>query len=119
VKQGDGAADFKAIAHHYKTRVYALAKHLGVPLEIRSRPPTTDTDSLAQTREEFDFTLPWDRMDLCLYGLDHHVPPSEVAAALELSTPQVERVYSDIESKRRSARYLHAPPTLMAPSPEA
>jgi NAD+ synthase len=113
VKQGDGAADLKPIAHLYKTQVYALAKHLGVPLEIRSRPPTTDTFSLAQTQEEFFFALPWDRMDLCLWGLDHHVPPGEVAQALELSTPQVERVYTDIESKRRATRYLHAPPTLM------
>src|SRR5688572_19111620 len=27
VKQGDGAADFKPIAHLYKTQVYALAEH--------------------------------------------------------------------------------------------
>ena len=31
VKQGDGAADFKPIAHLYKTQVYQLAEHLGVP----------------------------------------------------------------------------------------
>ena len=35
VKQGDGAADVKPIAHLYKTQVYALAEHLGVPDEIR------------------------------------------------------------------------------------
>ena len=49
VKQGDGAADFKPIAHLYKTQVYALAAHVGVPEEIRRRPPTTDTFSLPQT----------------------------------------------------------------------
>ena len=47
VKNGDGAADFKPIAHLYKTQVYQLAEHLGVPEEIRRRPPTTDTWSLA------------------------------------------------------------------------
>ena len=31
VKGGDGLADFKPIAHLYKTQVYALAEHLGVP----------------------------------------------------------------------------------------
>ena len=46
VKQGDGAADVKPIAHLYKTQVYALAEYLGVADEIRSRPPTTDTYSL-------------------------------------------------------------------------
>ena len=43
VKQGDGAADFKPIAHLYKTQVYELAEYLGVPPEdpIRARPPQT------------------------------------------------------------------------------
>src|SRR5512133_2358468 len=45
VKQGDGAADFKPIAHLYKTQVYALAEHLGVPEEIRRRPPTPSPSS--------------------------------------------------------------------------
>ena len=55
VKNGDGAADIKPIAHLYKTQVYQLAEHLGVPEEIRRRPPTTDTWSLAQTQDEFYF----------------------------------------------------------------
>ncbi|HVY46875.1 MAG TPA: NAD(+) synthase, partial [Minicystis sp.] len=55
VKQGDGAADAKPIAHLYKTQVYALAAHLDVPPEIRARPPTTDTFSMSQTQEEFYF----------------------------------------------------------------
>ena len=49
VKLGDGAADLKPIAHLYKTQVYALAEHLGVPPEILRRPPTTDTFSMPQT----------------------------------------------------------------------
>jgi len=55
VKNGDGAADFKPIAHLYKTQVYQLAAVLGVPAEIQQRPPTTDTYSLAQSQEEFYF----------------------------------------------------------------
>ena len=59
VKNGDGAADFKPIAHLYKSQVYRLAEHLGVPEEICRRPPTTDTWSLAQTQDEFYFSLPY------------------------------------------------------------
>ena len=81
VKLGDGAADVKPIAHLYKTQVYALAEYLGVPEEIRRRPPTTDTFSLPQTQEEFYFALPYAKMDLCLYGHNHGVPAAEVAAA--------------------------------------
>jgi NAD+ synthase len=107
VKQGDGAADIKPIAHLYKTQVYALAEHLGVPEEIRSRPPTTDTFSMPQTQDEFYFALPWAEMDLCLWAHDRGVPAAEVGPALNLSGEQVERVYRDIAAKRRATRYLH------------
>lgn len=113
VKQGDGAADFKPIAHLYKTQVYQLAAYLGVPGEIRSRPPTTDTYSLEQTQEEFYFALPYDRMDLCLYAYNHHVTAAAVAPVLGLAPHQVMRIYRDIEKKRRATRYHHAAPLLV------
>jgi NAD+ synthase len=113
VKNGDGAADLKPIAHLYKSQVYQLAAHLGVPEEIRRRPPTTDTWSLAQTQDEFYFSLPYDRLDLCLYGLDHGIPAAAVGRAADLSEDQVERVWRDIHAKRKATRYLHAPPLLV------
>jgi NAD+ synthase len=115
VKQGDGAADFKPIAHLYKTQVFALAEHLGVPEEIRRRPPTTDTFSLAQTQEEFYFALPYHKMDLCLYAKNHGVSAAEVAPVVELTAEQVERVFRDIDAKRRTTRYLHMRPLLVRP----
>jgi NAD+ synthase len=113
VKNGDGAADVKPIAHLYKSQVYQLAAQLGVPEEIRRRPPTTDTWSLAQTQDEFYFLLPYDRMDLCLYGLDHGIPAAAVARAAGLSEDQVECVWRDIAAKRKATRYLHEPPLLV------
>ena len=118
VKLGDGSADIKPIAHLYKTQVYALAEYLGVPEEIRRRPPTTDTFSLPQTQEEFYFALPYAKMDLCLYGRNNGVPAAEVAAAAGLTTEQVERVYKDIDQKRRTTAYLHARPQLVEPVAE-
>jgi NAD+ synthase len=114
VKQGDGAADFKPIAHLYKTQVYALAEHLDVPQEIRARQPTTDTYSLSQTQEEFYFALPYREMDLCLWAVDHGVPAREVGPAIGLTEEQVDRVFRDIEAKRRVSRYLHHVPTPMS-----
>ena len=113
VKNGDGAADVKPIAHLYKTQVYQLAEYLGVPEEIRRRPPTTDTWSLAQTQDEFYFSLPYERMDLCLYGLEHGVPAAAVGRAAGLTEDQVERVWRDIAAKRKATRYLHEPPLLV------
>ena len=115
VKNGDGAADFKPIAHLYKSQVYQLAAHLGVPEEICRRPPTTDTWSLAQTQEEFYFALPYAEMDLCLYGLDHAIPAETVGRAAGLAAEQVQRVWRDIEQKRRATHYLHAAPLLVEP----
>ncbi|MCZ7682871.1 MAG: NAD(+) synthase [Sandaracinaceae bacterium] len=110
VKQGDGAADLEPIAHLYKTQVYALAEHLGVPEEIRERSPTTETFSLPQTQEEFYFAMPYELLDLCLAAHDAGVPAEEASLAIGLSAAQISRAYSDIEAKRRAARYLHAPP---------
>jgi NAD+ synthase len=113
VKQGDGAADFKPIAHLYKTQVYQLAEYLGIPAEIRARPPSTDTYSMPQTQEEFYFALPYERMDLCLYAYNHGMPAAQVTSAVNLTPEQVERVFKDIEAKRRATRYLHLPPLLI------
>lgn len=115
VKLGDGAADIKPIAHLYKSQVYALAKYLGVPPEIQSRPSTTDTYSLPQSQEEFYFSLPWNLMDLCLYGRNNGVPLKQVAHATDLTVEQVERVFGDIDQKRKTTRYLHLAPQLIAP----
>ncbi len=115
VKQGDGAADVKPIAHLYKTQVYQLAEYLGVPRVIRERPPTTDTFSMEQTQEEFYFALPYDKMDACLYGKNNGVPEAEVARALGLTEDQVVRVYRDIDAKRRATQWLHVPPLLVEP----
>jgi NAD+ synthase len=119
VKQGDGAADFKPIAHLYKTQVYALAESLGVPEEIRRRPPTSDTFSMAQTQEEFYFALPYREMDLCLWAHNHQVPAAQAGEVLGLTAAQVERVYRDIEAKRRVGQYLHQPPLLAGDGREA
>lgn len=119
VKQGDGASDVKPIAGLYKSQVFELAEYLGIPDEIRSRTPTTDTFSLPQTQEEFYFALPYREMDLCLWAHNHDVPPAMAAASLGLTEAQVERVYRDIEAKRRASRYLHQVPMVLDPGTDA
>jgi NAD+ synthase len=113
VKNGDGAADLKPIAHLYKSQVYQLAAHLGVPEEIQKRTPTTDTYPLEQSQEEFYFTLSLEKMDLCLYGKNHGISPASLAPVLGMKEEQVKRAYDMIESRRRAARYVHAAPLLV------
>jgi NAD+ synthase len=113
VKLGDGAADIKPIAHLYKSQVYQIAAYLGIPEEILRRKPTTDTYSLEQGQDEFYFSLPYDKMDLCLFGKNNGYSAAEIADAVGLTEEQVQRVYRDIDMKRSGTKYLHMAPILV------
>jgi NAD+ synthase len=106
VKNGDGSADVKPIAHLYKSQVYAMAKHLGLPEEICNAVPTTDTYSLAQGQDEFYFALPYQQMDVALWCYNQQLPAAELASELAISEDRAEYVYKDIEAKRQMTRYL-------------
>ncbi len=110
VKGGDGLADIKPIAHLYKTQVYQLAEYLGVPSEITSRPPTTDTFSLPQSQEEFYYSLPTRKLDVVLSGFNEGRSVKSIAAEAGLSVEQVERSIRDVQQKRQTTRYLHMSP---------
>ena len=118
VKNGDGSADVKPIAHLYKTQVYALARHMGLPAEICGATPTTDTYSLPQGQDEFYFALPYAQMDIALWALNHGREAAELASALGITEAQAQHVYNDIEAKRRTTRYLHSKAVLVAPVAE-
>jgi NAD+ synthase len=112
VKNGDGSADVKPIAHLYKTQVYALAKYLQLPDEVATAAPTTDTYSLAQGQDEFYFGLPYQQMDVALWAYIHAVPADELGRYLNISATAAQAVYKDVEAKRRAAHYLHHAPVV-------
>lgn len=112
VKNGDGSADVKPIAHLYKSQVYAMARHLGLPERVCAAVPTTDTYSLSQGQDEFYFALPYRQMDLALWALNHDVPATQLAQALGIGETQAQAIFEDIRNKRRTTRYLHMPPVL-------
>jgi NAD+ synthase len=114
VKHGDGGVDVRPIVHLYKSQIYQLAEYLGVPDEIRQRPPTSDTYSAAQTQEEFFFRLPFHLMDLLWYAQEHGIPTAEVAAALEMTEEQVRVAQDDLLRKERTTEYLRMSPVEFA-----
>lgn len=118
VKNGDGSADVKPIAHLYKVQVYALARHMKLPPEICGATPTTDTYSLPQGQDEFYFALPYAQMDLALWAHNHSIPAAELATALGIDKTRAARVYADIENKRRMSKLLHQKPVLVDAVPE-
>ena len=115
VKGGDGLADVKPIAHLYKAQVYQLAEHLRLPEAIRHRAPTTDTYSLPQSQEEFFFAAPLAELDRVLEAQNAGRTPEELAGELPLTVRQIERVYAELDRKRRAARYLHAGALVVEP----
>ncbi len=113
VKNGDGSADLKPIAHLYKTQVYAMARHLGLPEDICSAVPTTDTYSLPQGQDEFYFALPYHLMDIALHSQENGKSAADLASVMGIEQLQAERIYADIDSKRSTTKYLHLAPVLM------
>lgn len=113
VKNGDGAADVKPIAHLYKTQVYALAEHMGLPDEICSAIPTTDTYSLSQGQDEFYFALPYKQMDMAVWALNNDRSAAELAESLDIDEAHADFIYKDIKAKRTTTHYLHAKPYLI------
>jgi NAD+ synthase len=113
VKLGDGAADVKPIAGLYKSQVYAMARHLGVTEAILNREPTTDTYSLDQSQEDFYFSVHYSVLDQILWAKNQGHDVATAAKIVGLTAEEVERVYDDIDQKRRTTAYLHAPPILL------
>ena len=115
VKNGDGSADVKPIAHLYKTQVYALSRYLGIPDAICNAQPSTDTYSMPQGQDEFYFALPFHKMDLALWALNHNISAGTLAKCLAIDEKSASYIYRDIETKRRTTKYLHDKPYLIEP----
>ncbi|MBV1880120.1 MAG: NAD(+) synthase [Pseudomonadales bacterium] len=115
VKNGDGAADIKPIAHLYKSQVYALATYLGLPSEICAAQPSTDTYSMEQGQDEFYYALPYQQMDVALWLYNQGRPAAELAEYLSINEERALLIYKDIENKRRTTAPLHWQPLLIEP----
>ena len=110
VKHGDGGADVMPIGHLYKTQVYQIASHLGVPQEIIDRTPTTDTYTAEQTQEDFFYQMPFESMDLIWYGWENGYPAKEVGKVMDKSAQDIENIYKNFERKRNTTEYLRMRP---------
>ena len=110
VKHGDGGVDMMPIGHLYKTQVYQIAEHLGVPKEIIQRTPTTDTYSAEQTQEEFFFQLPFREMDLLWYAYENQYDAKEVARVVNKTPEAVDNIFNSFKRKQQTTEYLRMAP---------
>ena len=97
----DDAPPINPLGDLFKSQVWALARHLGVPAEIVSKPPTADL-VVGQT-DEGDFGISYQKADEILnWMLTGHKPDELVARGF--SADEVELVRKRLDSthwKRR------------------
>ena len=110
VKHGDAGVDLMPIVNLYKGQVYQLAEALGVPEEIRKRPPTSDTYSAESTQEEFFFQLDFKLLDLLWYGFENGYSEETIARVCNLEPLQVKRAVGLFTRKINTTEYLRTPP---------
>jgi len=97
----DDTPPVNPIGDLFKTQVWALARHVGVPEVIVSKPATADL--VAGQTDEGDFGISYPKADRILYGLISGRKPAEVQAE-GFTAEEVERVRSRLDAthwKRR------------------
>ena len=89
-KWGDIAADISPIMDLFKTQVRKLARHIGLPREIATKPasPMLWPGQLA----EEELGIKYETLDLILYGLEHFMEPEEIAKQLGLKRELVDKI---------------------------
>ena len=119
VRYGDGGVDLEPLAHLYKTQVYELARHLGLPEAIIRRPPSPDTFSVAVSDADFFFRLPYEILDRVLVCLEAGEPAELAARETGLSREDAERALQEVARREQASRRLRELPPQLAPEAPA
>jgi len=97
----DDAPPVNPLGDLFKTQVWALARHMGVPDVIVNKPATADL--IQGQTDEGDFGISYPKADLILYHLLRGLKPAEITA-FGFTAAEVELVRARLESthwKRR------------------
>ncbi len=109
-KYGDGGVDFLPIAHLYKTQVRALAKHLGLPDDLVSKPSSPQLYPGHSALDEIP--ADYDVLDPILYALfEQKLSPAEVQR--ELNAPK--KLLDEVLRRHQETAHKRAYPPLISP----
>jgi NAD+ synthase len=89
-KHGDGGVDLLPIGDLYKTQVFELARHMGLPQRIIDRPPSAGLWP-GQTDEK-ELGMPYADLDRILKGIELNAQPADIARRTGLPLSEVDRV---------------------------
>ncbi len=110
VKYGDGGVDIEPLSHLYKTYIYQLGRHLGVPEGIINRSPSPDTFSSETSDDEFFFRLPYDTLDVFMWAMRENVPADIIAETMGIEPKKVNRIFGDLKRKEDSSYHFREMP---------
>lgn len=110
VKYGDGGTDIEPIASLFKTQIFQMAKHLGIPNKIIRRKPSPDTWSLPVSDEDFFYGIPYNVIDLMWYAKEHKISKSKIQESLNLTADQVDKVFENQKRKWNTSKHMRRMP---------
>ena len=92
VKYGDGGSDIEPLVNLYKSQIYQLGKFLNVPNEVISKDASPDVWSYTTNDEEFFYSVPYEIVDLILYGRENNLSINEIQKHSKISIENIEKL---------------------------
>ena len=110
VKYGDGGSDIEPLVHLYKTQIYQIANFLKLPEEIINQDASPDVWSFKTSDEEFFYAVPYNIVDLILYGREKNLSISEIAKFSNLGSEKIEKLIQFQNQKQNKSQTMREKP---------
>jgi len=110
VKYGDGGSDIEPLVHLYKTQIYQIANFLKLPEEIINQDASPDVWSFKTNDEEFFYAVPYNIVDLILYGREKNLSINEIAKFSKLGTEKIEKLIQFQNQKQMKSQTMREKP---------
>ena len=110
VKYGDGGSDIEPLVHLYKTQIYQIANFLKLPEEIINQDASPDVWSFKTNDEEFFYAVPYNIVDLILYGREKNLSINEIAKFSNLGSEKIEKLIQFQNQKQNKSQTMREKP---------
>ena len=110
VKYGDGGSDIEPLVHLYKTQIYQIAKFLKLPKKIINQDASPDVWSFKTSDEEFFYAVPYNIVDLILYGREKNLSIDEIAKFSKLGSEKIEKLIQFQNQKQNKSQTMRENP---------
>ena len=110
VKYGDGGSDIEPLVNLYKSQIYQLGKFLNVPNEVMTKDASPDVWSYTTNDEEFFYSVPYEIVDLILYGRENNLSVNEIQKHSKISIENIEKLLKLQSQKQTKSQHMREIP---------